>query len=96
MSDSLQLLGLQHAKIPCPSLSPGVCSNTVHQVSEAIQPSHPLLPPSTLDLSLAQHQSLFHIRWPMYRSFSISPSDEYSELEKGMTNRFSIFALRTS
>ena len=28
MSDSLQPHGLQHARIPCPSLSPGVCSNT--------------------------------------------------------------------
>ena len=27
VSDSLWLLGLQHASLPCPSLSPGVCSN---------------------------------------------------------------------
>ena len=26
MSDSLQPHGLQHARLPCPSLSPGVCS----------------------------------------------------------------------
>ena len=28
MSDSLQPHGLQHASFPCPSLSPGVCSNS--------------------------------------------------------------------
>ena len=28
MPDSLQLHGLQHARLPCPSLSPGVCSNS--------------------------------------------------------------------
>ena len=28
MSDSLPLHGLQHTRLPCPSLSPGVCSNS--------------------------------------------------------------------
>ena len=28
MSDSLQLHGLKHARLPCPSLSPGVCSDS--------------------------------------------------------------------
>ena len=28
MSDSLQPHGLQHARLPCPSLSPGVCSGS--------------------------------------------------------------------
>ena len=31
----------------------------VHWVSDAIQPSHPLSPPSPLSLSLSQHQGLF-------------------------------------
>ena len=31
----------------------------VHWVSDAIQPSHPLLPPSLLSLNLCQHQVLF-------------------------------------
>ena len=57
----------------------------VHWVSDAIQPSHPLLSPSPT-LNLSQHQGLFqsvlHIRWPKYWSFSfsISPSNEYSGL----------------
>ena len=28
VSDSLQPHGLQHTRLPCPSLSPGVCSNS--------------------------------------------------------------------
>ena len=58
----------------------------VHWVSDAIQPSHPLSPPSPV-LNLSQHQSLFQWvsslhRWPKYWrfSFSISPSNEYSGL----------------
>ena len=70
-----------------------------HWVSDAIQPSHPLLPPSPPTFNLSQHQvfpneSVLHIRWPKYWSFSfsirwpkywsfsfsISPSNEYSGL----------------
>ena len=47
----------------------------IHSVSDALQPSRPLLPPSALNL--AQHQGLFHepalcIRWPKHRSSSFS------------------------
>ena len=49
---------LQHARLPCPSLSSWVCSTHVHWVSDAIQPSHPLSP-SSLALKLSQHQGLF-------------------------------------
>ena len=59
MSDSLQPHGPQHARFPCPSLSPGVCSNSCTWVGDAFQPSHPLLPPSPPALSLSQHQGLF-------------------------------------
>ena len=38
VSDSLWLHGLQHARLPCPSLSPGVCSTYVHWVDDAIHP----------------------------------------------------------
>ena len=49
----------------------------VRWVSDAIQPSHPLLPPSPHALNLSQYQGLFqwvssHIRWPKYWSFGIS------------------------
>ena len=59
----------------------------VHRVSDAIQPSHPLLSPSPPAFNLSQHQGLFselvpHIRWPKYWSFSfsISPSNEHPGL----------------
>ena len=59
----------------------------VHQVGDAIQPSHPLLSPSPPGLNLSQHQGLFKwvsscIRWPKSWSFSfnISPSNEHQGL----------------
>jgi len=51
--------GLQHVMLPCPSLSPEFAQTRVCWVSDAIQPSHPLSPPSPPALSLSQHQSLF-------------------------------------
>ena len=59
----------------------------VHQVGDAIQPSHPLFPPSPLALNLPSNRDFSNelalcIRWPKYwsSSFSISPSNEYSGL----------------
>ena len=66
---------------------PELAQTHVHRVSNAIQPSHPLLSPSPPSLNLSQHQGLFNvsvlnIRWSKYWSFtfSISPSNEYSGL----------------
>ena len=59
----------------------------VHQICDAIQPSHSLLSLSPPSFNLTQHQGLFQwsvlrIRWPKYCSFSFStsPSNEYSGL----------------
>ena len=59
----------------------------VHRVSDAIQPSHPLLSPFLLAPNPSQHQSLFQestlrMRWPKYWSFSFSiiPSKEHPGL----------------
>ena len=61
----------------------------VHWVSDAIQPSHPLsspYPPAlTSDfpsIRVFSNESVLHIRWPKYWSFSFSigPSNEYSGL----------------
>ena len=60
MSDYLWSHDLQHARLPCPSLSPSVCPDSHPWVSDAIQPSHPLLPHSPPALSLSQHQGCFH------------------------------------
>ena len=38
---------------------PELTQSLVHQVSDAIQPSHPLLSPSPLTFNLSQHQGLF-------------------------------------
>ena len=87
VSDFLQLHQLQHPRLPCPSLSPGVCSTSCPLSHDAIQPSHLLSPLSPHALNLSQHQGLF--QWvsslhkvPKYWSisFSISPSNEYSGL----------------
>ena len=60
----------------------------VHGVSDVIKPSHLLSSPSPPAFNLSQHQgflkneSVLHITWPNYWSFSfsISPSNEYSGL----------------
>ena len=58
----------------------------VHRVSDAIQPSHPLLSPSPPAPNPSQHQSFNEstlcMRWPKYWSFSfsISPSKEHPGL----------------
>ena len=66
---------------------PELTQTHVHWVIDAIQPSHPLLPPSPSAFSLSQYQglsneSVFCIRWSKYWSFSfsISPTNEYSGL----------------
>ena len=75
----------------------------VHGVDDAIQPSHPLSPPSPLALNLSQHQgvssfsneSALHIRWPKYQnlSFSISSSNEYLGLISFRIDRFHLLAV---
>ena len=56
-----------------------------HRVSDAIQPSHPLLSPSPLppippSIRVFSNESTLRLRWPKYWSFSISPSNEYPGL----------------
>ena len=50
----------------------------IHRVSDAIQPSHPLLllPPIPPSIRVFSNESTLHMRWPKYWSFSfsISPS----------------------
>ena len=76
--------------------------NCVHWVSDAIQPSHLLLPPSfSPAFNLSQHQSLF--KWvpssnPKYWSFSfsISPSNGYSGLISFLIDCFDLLAVQGS
>jgi len=78
---------LQHTRPPCPSTTPGVYSTHVHWVSDAIQLSHPhhpllLLPSIFPSIRVFSNESVLHIKWSKYWSFSfsISPSNEYSGL----------------
>ena len=76
---------MQHTRLPCPSPTPGVYSNSCP--SSHWQPSHPLsslllLPSVFASIRVFSNESVLRIRWTKYCSFSfsISPSNEYSGL----------------
>ena len=88
MSNSLWPHGLQHTrKPPCPSPTPGVCSNSCslsrwcHPVIILCCPLL-LLPSIFPRIRVFSKESALCIRWPKYWSFSfsISPSNENSGL----------------
>ena len=88
MSDSLRPHGLQHTKPPCPSPTPKAYSNSCPlscccnpTISSSVVPFSSC-PPILPSISVFSNESLPHIRWPKYWSFSfnISPSNEYSRL----------------
>ena len=76
----------------CPSLSPGVCSNSCpldqwcHPLSHLIL-CHPLLLPPAISPSIRvfSNESALHIRWPEYQSFNFSIS---------LSNWFDLFAVQ--
>ena len=85
MSDSLWPHVLQHTRPPCPSPTPGTCSNSC----PSSQWCHPTISSSAVPFSSclqsfpasgSSSESVLHIRWPKYWSFSfsISPPNEYS------------------
>ena len=80
MSDSLQPHGLQHNRLPCPSPTPGACSNSC-PLSRWCHPTitSSVIPYSSCLQSFPTSDSTLHIRWPKYWnfSFSISPSNEH-------------------
>ena len=88
MSDTLWLHGLKHARPPCPSPTPRACSKLVSiklvMSSNHLILCHPLLllPSIFPRIKVFASESVLHIRWPKYWSFSfsISPSNEYSGL----------------
>ena len=94
MSDSLQPHEPQHARPPCPSPTPGV-----HQVGDAIQPSHPLSsssPPALFHIRVFSNESALRIRWPKYWSFSfsISPSNEHPGLISFRMDKLDLLAVQ--
>jgi len=85
MSNSLKLHGLQHARLPCPSPSPKfeLAQTHIHWVSDLIL-CHPVLLLLSIFPSIRtfSNELALLISWPKFWSFSfsISPSNEYSEL----------------
>ena len=58
VSNSFRPQGLQHTSFPVCHQLPELAQTHVHQVSDTIQPSQPLLSPSPA-FNLSQHRSLF-------------------------------------
>ena len=79
-------VGLQHARLPCPSLSPWSLLKIMS--IELLMPSNHLISCCPLFILLSIFPSIrvfsnelaLHIRWPQYWSFSFSPSNECSGL----------------
>ena len=101
MSDSLRSHGLQHARPPGPSSTPGVYSNSCPLM---LMPSNHLilchrlllLPSIFPSIRVYSSESLLCIRWPKYSSFSfsISPSNEYSGLISFRIDWFDLLAVQ--
>ena len=86
---------------PLSSHLPEFAQTRVHRVGDAIQPSHPLPPPSPFAFSLSQHQGLFqqlsssHLVAKVL-SFSISLSNEYSGLISFTIDWFHLLAVQVT
>ena len=90
----------QHTRLPCPSLSHGVCSNSCPLSREC----HPTISSSVIPFSSYLQsfpasgsfpdKSVLPIKWPKYWSFSISPSSEYSELLSFRIDWFDLLAVQ--
>ena len=101
MSKFLQPHGLQHARPPCPSPTPGVYSNSCplsrwcHAII-IICPPLLLLPSIFPSIRLFSNESVLCIRWPKdwSFSFSISPSNEYSGLISFRMDWLDLFAVQ--
>ena len=102
MSASLQLHGLQHIRLSCPSQSPGVCPNPCP--IESVMPSNHLilccllflLPSVFPSIRVFSSESSLWIRWPKYWSFSfsINPSNAFLRLISFRINWFELLAVQ--
>ena len=87
MSDSSSPHGLQHTRLPCPSLTISWGLFKFMSVESVILSNHLilccpllLLPSIFPSIRVFSDESALCLRWPKYWSFSISPSNEYSGL----------------
>ena len=102
MSVSLWPHGLQHARLPCPSPTPGVYPNSCSL--ELMMPSNHLilccplllLPSIFPSIKVFSNKPAVSIRWPKYWTFSfiMSLSNEYSGLISFRNNWFDLFAVQ--
>ena len=85
MSDSLWLHGQSHTRPPCPSPASRAYSNSCPSIESVIPSNHLIVCPPLLllpsifpSIMVFSNESILHIRWPKYWSFSfsISPSNE--------------------
>ena len=102
MSNSLRPHGLQHARAPCPSPTPRAYSNSCPScwwryltILSSVIPFSSCLQ-SFPASRVFSNESVFHIRWPQYWSFSfsISPSNEYSGLIPFRIDWFDLLAVQ--
>ena len=89
MSNSLQPHGLQHTRLPCPSPTPGACSNS--RIESGMPSNHlilccPLLLLTSVfpSIRVFSNESVLHISWPKYWSFSFSISISLSNKYSGL------------
>ena len=75
VSNSLRLHGLQHSRLPCPSPTPGVHSDSCPlsrwchpAISSSVVPFSSC--PQSLPASVFSNESTLRMRWPKYWSFS--------------------------
>ena len=102
VSYSLRPHGLQHVRLSCPSPSPGAFSNST-SIESVMSPNHlilccflSLLPSIFPSIKVFSGESVLCISWSKYWSFSfsISPSNEYSELISFRMDWFDFFAVQ--
>ena len=79
---------------------PGFTQTHIHQVGDAIQPSHHqsllLLPPIPFSIRVFLNESTLRMRWPKYWSFSLSiiPSKEHPRLISFRTDWLDLLAVQ--
>ena len=87
------------ARLPCPSPSPGACSNS----SPLSWWCHPTISSSLIPFSSCLQSfpasgsflmSALNNRWPKYWSFRINPSNEYSGLNYFRINWFDLLVVK--
>ena len=103
MSDSLRPHELQHARLPCPSLSISPSLLKLMPIKSVMPSNHLILCRSLLllpslfpSIRVFSNESALHITWPKYWSFrfNISPSNEHPGLISFRMDRLDLLAVQ--